>query len=269
MSGPWSAPSEPETASPATGGAAGPAVARADGVIERPGQQRWEFARAFVEHSWARPGADRPAARPHVVLLVATLAAAVALGAGVAVQLIWPAKLDKTATRAKAAGTAGAFTAVAGWDCPTTTNSGFDAVGRQASWYTAPDGGWAGDGCHGTYEMIPMSGQATADDPGQFALWWFTPAASARCAIQVYVPPGGTDNHDRATSAQFFVLAGRSGTPFAQFVVDQRSQPGSWVPVGTYPVNSSGIAVQMVDRGVPGSPSAMLAVAQVKVACTG
>ncbi len=254
---------------PATGGGpAGSAVARADGVAEQPGQQRWEFARAFVEHSWARPGADRPVARPHVVLLVAALAAALALGAGVAMQLIWPVKLDTTA-HVKATGTAGAFTAVAGWDCPMTRSSGFDAVGRQATWYTAPDGGWAGDGCHGTYELMPMSGQATADDPSQFALWWFAPGAARRCAIQVYVPARDVNGHDRATSAQFFVLAGRGGAPFAQFVVDQSSGPGSWVPVGTFPANSSGLAVQMVDRGVPSSPTAMLAIAQIKVICTG
>lgn len=255
------------TSSPATGNATGPATVHTDGVNEQPGQQRWEFVRAFVEHSWARPGADRPVARPHVVLLVATLAAAVALGAGVAMQLIWPVKLDSASTRPKAASTADGFTAVAGWDCPTTATSGFDAVGRQASWYTAPDGGWAGDGCHGTYEMIPMSGQPAADNPGQFAIWWFTPIAAARCAIQVYVPARGAANHERG-SAQFYVLAGRSGASFAQFVVDQTEQLGSWVQVGNFPVTSSGIAVQMVNRGVPRSPTAMLAVSQVRVTCT-
>jgi translation initiation factor IF-2 len=183
-------------------------------------------------------------------------------------QLIWPVKLEPTA-HARTSSTADAFTAVAGWDCPTTRSSGFNAVGRQASWYTAPDGGWAGDGCHGTYELIPMSGQATADDPNQLAVWWFTPTGAARCAIQVYVPARGVDGHDRSTSAQFYVLAGRAGAPYAQFVVDQSSRPGTWVPVGTFPANSGGLAVQLVDRGVPRSPSAMLAVAQIKLTCTG
>src|SRR5215469_15711980 len=106
---------QPETSGPATGSLAGTVVARTDGVTEPPGQHRSEFARTFAEHSWARPGVGRLVARPHVVLLVATLAAVVASGAGVAVQLIWPVSWTRRPLT-KAAGTAGAFTAVAGWD---------------------------------------------------------------------------------------------------------------------------------------------------------
>ena len=237
-----------------------------DGVPETPGARRWEFVKAFVEHGWVRPRAYRPVARPHVVLLMATLAAALALGAGAVMQWLRPVKLpDAAAPKPR---TTGSFTSVAGWDCPGTARSGFDATGRQPSWSTVPDGGWREDGCHGTFEIIPMSGKADQEAPSQFAVWWFAPEAVARCEVQVYLPQAGRGHYRPASSAQFYVLAGRSGTAFAQFVVDLGSRPGSWLPVGTYPVNPGGIAVQMVDRGVPASPDTMLVVSQVKVACT-
>lgn len=259
----------------AVGGPAEPVLSNVDrggtvdGGTEPPGQRRREFVRTFVEHSWTRPGAERPAARPHIVLAVATLAAVVALGAGVVLQLIRPVALPKasSAPAAQSPTTAG-YSAVAGWDCLATSTSGFEATGRRASWQTVADGGWGQDGCHGTYEVMPSGGTST-DVLDQSAVWWFVPNEGTYCQVMVYVPKQSTATYRAAPSAQFSVLAGRSGQRFAQFVVDQSAKPGSWVKVGSYPNTSNGIAVLLASQGQTPSPGAMLAISQVEVSCTG
>jgi hypothetical protein len=251
---------QPNVAEPVTGGA--------NHATELPGQQRWEFVRAFVAHSWTRPNAERSVARPHIVLLVATLAAAVALGTGVVFQLIWPVDLTPAAADEAPKSKASGFTAVAGWDCLATATSGFDAAGRQAGWYTAAEGGWAQDGCYGTFELMPMSGKAAQDDARQNATWWFSPGTAGRCTVMVYVPTGDRARYRPAPSAHYLVLAGRTGQAFAEFVLDQNASPGSWATVGTYPVDKAGIAVRLVNRGEPPTPDTMLAITQVKVDCT-
>jgi hypothetical protein len=134
---------------------------------------------------------------------------------------------------------------------------------------TVAVGGWSEDGCHGTFVAIPMSGDKAKDDPDQFAVWWFTPTAGlTQCDVQVFHPNSGRPQDSSATAAQFYVLAGRSGSRLAGFVVDQSAMRGSWVDVGEFPVGASGIAVQMVNRGVPANPDARLGAAQVRVRCT-
>jgi hypothetical protein len=244
-----------------------PVVPTTDRGTGPPGQHRQEFVRAFVEHSWTRPGSERPAAKPHVVLTVTTLAAVLALAAGVVLQLIHPVKL----TKALATPTAPAlgFVAVAGWDCAATATSGFEATGRAPSWNTIAVGGWAQDGCHGDFEAMPIADQASPDPQDPSAVWWFAPRAVTHCSIAVFVPDRGGATYRAATAVRFDVLAGRGGQGFAQFVVDQSAHAGSWVVVGTYPTTSSGIAVLMVSQAATPSPDVMLAITQVKVACTG
>src|SRR5258708_40303238 len=78
---------------------------------------RLEFVRALVEHSWARPDAPRPAARPHIVLMVAAFAAAGAVAAGVVLQLVRPVHGPTPAVPSPPPAPAAPFTAVTGWDC--------------------------------------------------------------------------------------------------------------------------------------------------------
>ncbi|MEU0156222.1 hypothetical protein [Micromonospora fulviviridis] len=245
-------------------------MSNVDPGTEPPARQRWDFVGAFVEHSWTRPGTERSAARPHVLLITATLAAVLALGAGIILQLIRPIKLtaSPSAPPSSASATVG-FSAVAGWDCPATATSGFEATGRQASWRTVATGGWAQDGCHGTFEVMPMSASTGSDRDGPSVVWWFVPQAATKCAVSVYAPKENPPSYRAARSVQFYVLAGRSGQRFAQFVVDQGAKPGSWVEVGTYPTTSNGIAVLMVSKGQPPTADTMLAITQVKVTCSG
>jgi hypothetical protein len=228
---------------------------------------RRDAVRALVEHSWVDPEAPRTAPRPHWVLLAAALAAGGALGGGAVAQMMDPIPLAKAAP-APQAPTLASYTAVSGWDCPNTADHGFAMTGRTSAWYTVAGGGWAQDGCHGTFEAMPMTGVADKDDSSQYAVWWFTPGgAVATCTVSVYRPVPDRPQDAAATAAQYWVLAGRSGAPLAGFVLDQTAQPGSWTAVGTYPVNPDGIAVQLVDRGVPATAASRLAVTQVRVQC--
>jgi hypothetical protein len=228
---------------------------------------RQEFVRALVEHSWARPEAPRPAARPHIVLAVTVFAAVGAIAAGVVLQLVHPIRLPKAATPSPPPAPAAPFTAVSGWDCVPGADYGFTAQGRTSAWYTIATGGWASNGCDGTFETMPAAAGNLANDTSQSALWWFTPSrAMTQCAVMVFRPAAGQWQGPAATAANFSVLAGQDGSPLASFVLDEAADPGSWAAVGTYPVSPEGIAVELTDQG---TPRARLAITQVKVSCTG
>jgi hypothetical protein len=237
-------------------------------TVDFPAARRREFLRAFIDQAWARPGTDRPLARVHVALMVTTGVLVGAVLVGVVLQLIRPVPL---ATPAAPAPTGSAtFTAVSGWDCATGADRGFEATGRNSAWYTVARGGWPADGCHGTFEAIPLSGDAKRYDQNQAAVWWFAPDQTInRCELAIYIPEGDQPSDAAAVDAQFAVLDGRSGQPFASFVVDQTRDRGAWKVVGSFPTGQGGIAVRLTNQGVPSSSHARLAVTQVRVTCTG
>jgi hypothetical protein len=234
---------------------------------ESPRQERRDFVRAFAEHMWVRPGTDRITVRPQTVLTVAALAALVALLVGVGWEFLSPT--PTVALPPPPSPPATAYAVVSGWDCSANNDHGFDVNGRTAAWYTVARGGWGQDGCHGSFQAIPMSGDASKDDADQFAMWWFTPGPGySRCDLSVYVPQSERPHDVGAKAAQYFVLAGRSGSPLAQFVLDQTTAAGRWVPAGKYPSGPDGLAIRVVNRGVPGTADARLAVAQAKISCS-
>jgi hypothetical protein len=237
--------------------------------VNRP--TRHEFARALVEHSWANPAAPRPAARPHVVLMVAALALAVAVGTGAILQLVHPIPMPKPPAPPPVP--AAPFTAVTGWNCDGGGGaSGFDAQGRTSAWSTIASGGWPRNGCDGTFEAIPLLTKKASQDQSQnqSAVWWFKPTAEmTACTIMVYRPAPPARQDSAVTAAHFDVLSGQDGTQLATFVLNEATDPGSWAMAGTYPVSPEGIAVELVDRWEPSAPGDLLAITQVKVKCTG
>lgn len=239
-----------------------------DRNIGEPGEQRREFLRAFTEQGWARPGVERPTARPHVTLIVATVATLFALLAGVAMQLIRPVKLKPTTHRAAAAPTAAAtWSAVAGWDCAAADDRGFTVTGRRSTWATVGSGAWTRNGCHGDYEAVPFTGTESGVAPS--VEWWFRPAAAmVRCRVQVLVPAPHPEVYQQVRAVTYSVLDGPGGTELARFTIDQGVSTTTWVPGGTYPVGGKGITVRLSSGGKSPSARAGLAVAQVKVGCT-
>jgi hypothetical protein len=239
-------------------------------VTEPPRASRREAVQALVEKSYAEPDAPRPVARPHVILTVAVLAAAGALAAGVVLQLVSPVALPTPVRTAPPAPlTAAPFTAVSGWDCGISDDRGFDVQGRTSKWYTVPTGAWGRDGCHGTYETIPVSGDPAKDTPGLVLEWWFQPGpAMTRCDVSVYQPAPGRARDAGATAARYLVLAGHGGSVVAAVVGNQTTNPGTWQRLGTFPVSERGIAVRLVDRGGAATSGGRLAVTQMRVECS-
>src|SRR4051794_19607680 len=109
-----------------------------------PHAERWDFIDAFVEHTRARPSADRLAAGPRGVLLVAVVAVIGVIVAGLIGGLLGS---DRNQRSAAAAPTA--WAAVAGWDCRGGADRQFEAFGRTGRWAAVPSGGWTDDGCRG------------------------------------------------------------------------------------------------------------------------
>jgi len=229
-------------------------------------EDRRDAIRALVEQSWVDTENPRPVLRPHWLLLAAVLAAVGAVGSGVVAQMVDPVALVKAAPAPAPTPTPATYTAVSGWDCSQNSDHGFELDGRTSGWDTIGQGGWSQDGCDGTFETMPMTGSADTDDPTQYAEWWFAPtSAVTTCTVYVYEPAARGSQY--ATPAQYWVLAGQNGSPLAGFVLDQTAQPGTWTTVGTYPINPGGIAIQLVDRGVPATAASRIAITQVRVQC--
>jgi hypothetical protein len=227
---------------------------------------RRDFVAAFVEHARSEPGRERRTARAPVLVTVAASSAAVALVVGLVWRLMYP---PKPAEHDGATATVTEYVAVSGWDCPGSTDHGFEARGRDDTWQTVGTGGWTEDGCHGTFAAIPMSGAADSADRDRSALWWFnTKLAEARCEIQVFLPEAPDPTVAAGKPAIYQVLSGRSGAPYAEFKLDQNAARG-WVGAGTFPVPNGQIAVMLTNTGVPPVQGGRLAVTQVKVDCTG
>jgi hypothetical protein len=113
-----------------------------------------------------------------------------------------------------------------------------------------------------------MSGQATVDDPAQYARWWFTPS-SGTCAVSVYVPDVPRDSPEAAAGAVHYTVSGDAGTaPYAEFVVDQTANRGRWFAAGAFPVKDKNFVVTATNRGVPKKPGDRIAVTQVQVECS-
>jgi hypothetical protein len=240
-------------------------------TLEPTRSRRRDAVQALVEHSWARPDRLRPVARPHIILMVAVVTAALALVAGLVLQLIKPIALPKpTAAAPPPPASAASFTAVSGWDCATSDDHGFDVAGRTTAWYTVARGGWTQDGCHGTFEAIPMTATGPLGDSNRSIVWWFVPGAGVvQCDVMVFRPNPQRRQDSAAIGAQFYILSGRQGARFAGFSLDETREPGSWADVGTFPTSPAGIAVELVGQSASATATARLAVAQVKVRCTG
>jgi hypothetical protein len=246
---------------------AGPdAEHRASEELSRRGQ----FVRAFVEHAAARPASERMTVRLPTLITVTALVAAGAVVVGVFWNLVKPmSPAQKAAAKGKAPASAAprpvvGFTAVTGWDCEAGADRGFEAQGRTGQWRTVGTGGWTRDGCHGTFATLPLPTAAQAGS--QRSTWSFrTTAGVTSCQVSAYLP--AVTGARLADHVKYTITTGTSGTPYANFTLDQSQAAGSWLSAGTFPVHQNQIAVRLDAKETTGAAQARIVLAQMRVTC--
>ncbi|MGW3181536.1 hypothetical protein ACWDD9_19910 [Kitasatospora sp. NPDC001119] len=180
-----------------------------------------------------------------------------------------------------AAAKSAAYTAVAGYGCPSNSLQGFSEAGRysngSAGWVSVGSAGWAQDGCKGQFDAMPMSGDAKEDDRSNYALWTFSPGAAglrtATCQVQVYTPKDGDITHVGGEPAHFeaYGSSSLSSGMLNAFDVDQRGHLGEWKDVGTFRTTTGVLMIKLDSRGLDWhgktKTNAHLAVAQMRATC--
>ncbi|MGW1837515.1 hypothetical protein [Streptomyces sp. NPDC002067] len=164
-------------------------------------------------------------------------------------------------TKALTRSTAPAFSAIAGYGCPSSPTAGvwlkdanFDK--KREGWVKSGTGGYTGSGCNGRYVSMPMSGSATKYDPAQYVLWKFNYTAkikgAAVCRLSVHIPDNPKTLYVGGHPAKYAVYdSDRSGgTPAAAFDIDQINNRGKWLSPGTFKVTSGRVTLRMFNTGV-------------------
>jgi hypothetical protein len=162
------------------------------------------------------------------------------------------------------------FSALAGFRCSDTANSGFTIHHIPgADWYQVNAGGWTGDGCQGHMAAMPMSGDPSRDDLSDVMFWWFTMPSRPKCAVDVYVPNGPSRQDAAGAPATYFVYGttDASRSLIGQFRLDQVHNQGRWVAAGTFPATSGHLSVRLMSRGKSDIPHAHLGGSAVRVSC--
>ncbi|MFF9478630.1 hypothetical protein [Streptomyces sp. NPDC014733] len=161
----------------------------------------------------------------------------------------------------RARSTAPAFTALAGYGCPSSRTAGFWMKDpnfnlKREGWVKSGTGGYNGSGCTGRYVSLPMSGSSTKYDPSQYVLWKFDYTAkfkgAATCRLAVFIPNNPKILYVGGHPARYAVYdADRSGgTPAAAFAVDQVNSRGKWLSQGPFKVRSGHVTLRMFNTGV-------------------
>jgi translation initiation factor IF-2 len=182
---------------------------------------------------------------------------------------------ERDATSALATG----FAATTGYGCPSTAAASFSETGRWTQsldgFLQVASGGMQTPGCDGTFDAMPMSGSATAGDPGNYATWTFrtSPVTTGTCHLDVYVPDDTSLEHAGGDPAVYTVYDSdqATGTPAGTFSVHQPASLGQWVPSPAFAVTSGAMTVRLDSRGVDwtssGPDHAHIAVSDVSISC--
>ncbi|MFW6642322.1 hypothetical protein ACOALZ_20050 [Nocardiopsis algeriensis] len=157
---------------------------------------------------------------------------------------------------AQAAADPGPYLAVAGPGCAGSPGSSYRNEGRwdsaegTASWATRP-GGYTQEGCVGTYEAVPVSGDPEHGN-GQYAAWTFSPGyAGAVCDLYVHVPDDESPLWIAPGEARYQIFPGllAEGSAVAVFGFDQSLVRGGWVQVTGFTAPSAEFTVQLTNAG--------------------
>jgi hypothetical protein len=157
------------------------------------------------------------------------------------------------------------FSAISGEDCLRSARASYSVVGVDDQWFKGL-GGYDREGCMGTFRAIPKSGDASRDDQQEFAVWSFKPTfATGSCKTSVFIP----DNRsaDGTPASYKIIKSATNQTATASFQVDQKSNRGRFVTVGTFKFRNGSFAVKLGNRGSI-TTGTHVAAAQIKVTCT-
>ncbi len=178
------------------------------------------------------------------------------------------------------------YSAVAGLDC---TGSSTATYSDSEGYYTDGDSGWlrptdgyAGSGCTGKYDAVPMSGTAglTNYDSTGFALykWNFSGSfTDATCQISVFVPDDTSHLHVGGNPTYYYYYAqnysyNESMTPTGNFSVAEVDDLGEWVAQSPFSVSTGYVTLKLLNSGQDwtsaGVDYAHHAAAAVKLSCT-
>ncbi|MDH6109454.1 hypothetical protein P3T36_000225 [Kitasatospora sp. MAP12-15] len=173
------------------------------------------------------------------------------------------------------------YTAVAGPGCNGGTfyTKDADYTLGIGGWLTSSDGGYKGEGCNGSYDSEPMSGDANKYDASQGVLWrWdFSKSfTSATCAFSIYVPDNSDITYVGGDPTQYFFWGanyayGMNFTPQGTFNMSQVDNRGRWVNQGAFNVSTGIVTLKMVNTGIDYTSStkhAHHAAAPVRLSCT-
>ncbi|WP_028649439.1 hypothetical protein [Nocardiopsis sp. CNT312] len=149
------------------------------------------------------------------------------------------------------------FSALTGPGCLPAEGTAYGRSGRwdsaegTASWATRP-GGYALEGCDGSYEAIPVSGSAGEHDQWQYAYWSFSPGyPDATCEIYVHVPDDESPLWLAESEAFYEIYSGPlpEGDPIAYFGLTQSELRGMWVQVTGFTSPTEEFTVQLTNTG--------------------
>ena len=161
-------------------------------------------------------------------------------------------------------------TLVAGPDCPKPAGGGYSAVGSGSGsgWSNYGSGGWSGDGCKGSMQSMPMTGDSSNGD--NRAVWSFGSgtAGFASCAVSVYVPWDGKATDTGGTAAEYQVSEGSADTVVTSFTVNQNTTHGQWVPLGTVAVGGNTVKLRLFDHGVDNPAGWRYGISAARLQCT-
>ncbi|MFV2198537.1 hypothetical protein [Nocardiopsis sp. LOL_012] len=149
------------------------------------------------------------------------------------------------------------FSAITGPGCLPAEGAAYGRSGRwdsaegTASWATRP-GGYALEGCDGSYEAIPVSGSTDQHDQWQYAYWSFSPGRpDATCEIYVHVPEDESPLWLAESEAFYEIYSGPlpEGDPIAYFGLTQSELRGMWVQVTGFTSPTEEFTVQLTNTG--------------------
>ncbi|MFF9401946.1 hypothetical protein [Streptomyces sp. NPDC014744] len=179
-------------------------------------------------------------------------------------------------TQKSVAQSAVVYTGITGRGCPTPSGGGHQRdnfyTDGSNGWYARSSGGWTGDGCNGSYDSVPMSGDTSTDMQNRVK-WWWNPGTKARtCQISVYIPNSGDVRYvgGHPTTYHVLVNANDRTTKYDSFTINQVNHRGQWVNAGTFAMKGPTIGVKLLDRGddwSKGWEKAHHAAAQMKATC--